>query len=304
MRRPPSDALCRWSVDRPEAFWPAFWRFAGLEASRPWDQVLAHGDRMPGSGWFEGARLNFAENMLRHRDDHPAIIAWTEDCRRQTVTYKELYLAVARLAVALKAGRRRRRRPGRRGDAARHRDDRRHARGHLDRRDLVLLLPRFRQAGPAGSLRPDRAQGADLRRRLPLQRQAPGHFFEAAGACGRAADARTDRPGALPQRRRQGGRPEERGSLRRLHRQRCDRCRLRAAAVRPSGLHPLFVGHHRRAQGDRARHRRHAPAAPEGADAAHRPQARGQALLLHHLRLDDVELAGERARPRGDGRHL
>ena len=97
------DALRAWSVDHPEDFWAAFWRFAGIEASRPWNQVLTHGDRMPGSGWFEGARLNFAENMLRHRDDRPAIIAWTEDRKRRVMSHDELYLAVAKLAAALKA---------------------------------------------------------------------------------------------------------------------------------------------------------------------------------------------------------
>jgi len=97
------DTLRAWSADQPEAFWSAFWRFAGLEASQPWDKILTNPEKMPGASWFEGARLNFAENMLRHRDDHPAIIAWTEDCRRQTVTYKELYAAVAKLAAALKA---------------------------------------------------------------------------------------------------------------------------------------------------------------------------------------------------------
>ncbi|MEM9625607.1 MAG: acetoacetate--CoA ligase [Pseudomonadota bacterium] len=97
------EALRAWSVDRPEDFWAAFWRFAEIEASRPWDQVLTHGDRMPGAKWFEGARLNFAENMLRHRDDRPAIIAWTEDCQRRVMSHNELYLAVAKLAAALKA---------------------------------------------------------------------------------------------------------------------------------------------------------------------------------------------------------
>jgi len=95
--------LQSWSVEQPEDFWAAFWRFAGIEASRPWEKVLTHGDRMPGAKWFEGARLNFAENLLRHRDDHPAIIAWTEDRRRRVISYGELYLAVAKLAAALKA---------------------------------------------------------------------------------------------------------------------------------------------------------------------------------------------------------
>ncbi|MGI9498935.1 MAG: acetoacetate--CoA ligase [Geminicoccaceae bacterium] len=97
------EALRVWSVEHPEGFWAAFWRFAGLEASRPWDGVLTDGDRMPGAVWFEGTRLNFAENMLRNRDDRPAIIAWTEDRHRRSVSFKELYVAVAKLAAALKA---------------------------------------------------------------------------------------------------------------------------------------------------------------------------------------------------------
>ncbi|MGI9487452.1 MAG: acetoacetate--CoA ligase [Geminicoccaceae bacterium] len=97
------DALRAWSVDRPEDFWAAFWRFAGIEASQPWDEVLTNPGKMPGAKWFEGVRLNFAENMLRHRDDHPAIIAWTENRHRRSVNFKELYLEVAKLAAALRA---------------------------------------------------------------------------------------------------------------------------------------------------------------------------------------------------------
>ncbi len=97
------EALRGWSVERPEDFWSAFWRFAGLKASKPWDEVLTNPEQMPGAKWFEGARLNFAENLLRHRDDHPAIIAWTEDRRRRSISYRELYLAVAKLAASLKA---------------------------------------------------------------------------------------------------------------------------------------------------------------------------------------------------------
>jgi len=102
---PPTDfsRLRAWSVAEPERFWEAFWRFAGVQASAPWDKVLTDGGKMPGARWFEGARLNFAENMLRHRDDQPAIIAWTEDRERRAISYGELYLAVARLAAALRA---------------------------------------------------------------------------------------------------------------------------------------------------------------------------------------------------------
>ena len=68
--------------------------------------------------------------------------------------------------------------------------------------------------------------------------------------------------------------------------------------VQPPALHPVLVGHHRRAEVHRPRHRRRAAAAPEGAPAAQRREARRPPVLLHHAGLDDVELAGVRASPR------
>ena len=97
------EALQAWSTGKPEDFWAHFWRFAGLKASQPWDQILTNPEQMPGAKWFKGARLNFAENLLRYRDDHPAIVAWTEDRKRRVVSYSELNKAVAKLAAALKA---------------------------------------------------------------------------------------------------------------------------------------------------------------------------------------------------------
>jgi acetoacetyl-CoA synthetase len=80
------DDLWRWSVEHPEHFWPAVWKFCGVKSSRRWDVVLEHGDRMPGARWFPGARLNFAENLLRHDDDRPAIVWRGEDGRRREFT--------------------------------------------------------------------------------------------------------------------------------------------------------------------------------------------------------------------------
>ena len=97
------ERLRAWAVAQPEAFWPALWQFADVRTSAPWDEVLVGGDQMPGARWFTGARLNFAENLLRYRDDHPAIIAWTEDGRRRTLSHAQLYEAVAGLAAALRA---------------------------------------------------------------------------------------------------------------------------------------------------------------------------------------------------------
>ena len=105
-------ALYAWSVDRPEEFWPAVWRFTGVLADErpgrpPWDAVLLGGGRMAppdpalGPRWFEGARLNFAENLLRRRDSHPALVFWNESGRRRVVAFDELAARVAAVAAAL-----------------------------------------------------------------------------------------------------------------------------------------------------------------------------------------------------------
>ncbi len=95
--------LRAWSVEQSADFWAELWRFAEVRASRPSNRVLEDGGRMPGARWFAGARLNFAENLLRYRDDHLAMIAWSEDGKRRTLTYAELYQRVAQLAAALQA---------------------------------------------------------------------------------------------------------------------------------------------------------------------------------------------------------
>ncbi len=94
--------LHKWSVDSPADFWAAFWDFSGIIASRPYDKVLTTGAHMTDTKWFPGARLNFAENLLRYRDDKPALIFRGEDKARKAVTYAELYRLVARLAKSLR----------------------------------------------------------------------------------------------------------------------------------------------------------------------------------------------------------
>ncbi|MEW7973004.1 MAG: acetoacetate--CoA ligase [Candidatus Thiodiazotropha endolucinida] len=93
--------LWEWSVTEPVAFWSALWRFCDVVASREWDELLQDGNLMPGARWFIGARLNFAENLLRFRDDHPALICIGEEEGGGTLQYTELYHASARLAAAL-----------------------------------------------------------------------------------------------------------------------------------------------------------------------------------------------------------
>jgi len=96
-------ALFRWSVENPDRFWARVWSFCGVVASRTWDQVVDHPRRMPGARWFSGARLNFAENLLRYRDQRIAVVAWNEEGRQAELSYAELYAEVSRVAQALRA---------------------------------------------------------------------------------------------------------------------------------------------------------------------------------------------------------
>jgi len=96
------DELYQWSVENIPDFWAMMWDFAGIRASRTYDRVVDDLDKMPGAAWFAGARLNFAENLLRFRDDHPALIFRGEDRASRTVTYAGLYDEVARVAKALR----------------------------------------------------------------------------------------------------------------------------------------------------------------------------------------------------------
>jgi acetoacetyl-CoA synthetase len=99
------DGLYQWSIDNIEDFWATLWEFTGIKASRPYDQVVDDPAKMPGAKWFRGARLNFAENLLRFRDDRTALIFRGEDKVRRTVTYRELYDETSRVAASLrKAG--------------------------------------------------------------------------------------------------------------------------------------------------------------------------------------------------------
>lgn len=95
-------ALYQWSIEHIPDFWAAMWEFGKIIASKPYDQVVDDLGKMPGAKWFSGARLNFAENLLRHRDDRTALIFKGEDRKVTRTTYAELYDEVACCAKSLK----------------------------------------------------------------------------------------------------------------------------------------------------------------------------------------------------------
>ncbi|MBT6094883.1 MAG: acetoacetate--CoA ligase [Rhodospirillaceae bacterium] len=100
---PDSLALWRFSINEREKFWTSVIDFSDLKAETWGERVLVDGDKMPGAQWFPDAKLNFAENLLRHRGDQEALVFRGEDQVERRMTRDELYDAVSTLAQALKA---------------------------------------------------------------------------------------------------------------------------------------------------------------------------------------------------------
>lgn len=93
--------LYNWSVENIEEFWKSIWVISGINHSQPYENVLTE-RVMPGAKWFSGAKLNFAENLLRYRDDHTALISYRENHEPKKISYKELYKLTAKCAEGLK----------------------------------------------------------------------------------------------------------------------------------------------------------------------------------------------------------
>ena len=96
------EALHRWSIEQADAFWFELAHFADVKADWADAPVLLDGERMPGARWFPGARLNFAENLLHYRDDHPALVFHNERGQRRTLSYRQLAAETGRVAAGLR----------------------------------------------------------------------------------------------------------------------------------------------------------------------------------------------------------
>ena len=110
------DELWRWSVAELEQFWACVWEFCGVRASKPYERVLRSRE-MPGARWFEGAELNYAENLLRgparpprreghderERSDEVAVLHCSELRELGEITWGELNASVAAATGGLRA---------------------------------------------------------------------------------------------------------------------------------------------------------------------------------------------------------
>ena len=96
--------LYRWSVENIPDFWDALWSYFDVISSVPYEKVVDDLNRFPGAKWFVGAKLNYAENILRYCDaDGIAITFCGEDFSRREVSRRELKSTVERLAAAFRA---------------------------------------------------------------------------------------------------------------------------------------------------------------------------------------------------------
>ncbi|MBC8255899.1 MAG: acetoacetate--CoA ligase [Candidatus Marinimicrobia bacterium] len=93
--------LYDWSIERAEDFWGSFCVYSKIIHHSPYSQVVDDITKMPGAKWFEGSTLNFAENLLRYRDNKIAIHFYGEDGKQSTLTYQELNDQVSRLAQSM-----------------------------------------------------------------------------------------------------------------------------------------------------------------------------------------------------------
>ncbi|SNB79743.1 MULTISPECIES: acetoacetate--CoA ligase [unclassified Pseudomonas] len=96
-------ALHRWSIEQRAAFWQTLADYFHVRWHTPPSQVLSEGPQMPEAQWFANASLNFAEHLLRRRDDRPAVVSIREDGHRQAFTHAQLAAHVAGLQAAFKA---------------------------------------------------------------------------------------------------------------------------------------------------------------------------------------------------------
>lgn len=95
------DELYKWSISEIDEFWESIWNYSEIRYSKKYDEIISSYD-MPGANWFSGAKINFAENLLRKQNDDIALISCRENFETIKISYKELYLLTAKTAEALK----------------------------------------------------------------------------------------------------------------------------------------------------------------------------------------------------------
>jgi acetoacetyl-CoA synthetase len=97
------DELWRWSVDSLEEFWSSVAEFCGVKWTSPPSAVLGS-VAMPGTEWFPGARVSYAEHIFRDRDPEAVAIRHASELRDLGEwTWQRLREETAAIAGGLRA---------------------------------------------------------------------------------------------------------------------------------------------------------------------------------------------------------
>lgn len=95
--------LYQFSIEEVENFYSSMWSFFGVKSSTPYTSIVENLKEFPPTTkWFVGAKLNFAENLLRYKDDHIALLFQGEKKGPISLTYKELHEIVSKLSTSLR----------------------------------------------------------------------------------------------------------------------------------------------------------------------------------------------------------
>ena len=92
--------LHQWSIQSMASFWRSVWQSCGV-IGEPGSRILIDDGDMLDARFFPDARLNYAENLLRRRDDSDALVFWGEDRMRSRMSWRDLYRRVSQAAQAL-----------------------------------------------------------------------------------------------------------------------------------------------------------------------------------------------------------
>ncbi len=272
--------LYEFSIRQPDAFWPLVWDFCGIRASGEFEPVLENPEQMPGACFYPNVKLNFAQNLLRFRDDKPAIVFRNEWGQKREYTYAQLHAEVARVAHALSHC----------GVVAGDR-----VAGFLPNmpETVIAMLATASLGATWSSCSPDFGINGVVDRFGQIEPKVlfcadaypyGGKTFQCLdkvrGVLEKIGSIATlvvvpysGEPLHLSGLRNAVAWPDFAGAGDHA-------LEFVPTAVQPSPVHPVFLRHHRRTQVHRARRRRHAAAAPQGAGAALRYQARATASSI------------------------
>ena len=101
------DELYKWSITYIANFWDAVWNFMDVIYSKESKNTITQFKNSDPKDirnytWFNGAKLNFAENLLRFNDEETALIYCPENAAPKYISYESLYKTTAKIAHSFK----------------------------------------------------------------------------------------------------------------------------------------------------------------------------------------------------------